>query len=192
MFEIVNFLSKRRSVTAKMMSEGNLSQEHLDLILNAGLRVPDHGAVKPWKICVIRGKGRKKFDEKVILTEYMKNNSDASSEILKMESTRFQRANTIIAVISSPIPNHKIPQWEQILSAGAVCTTILYSAQSLGYAAQWITEWYAYNANVIKKLGGNPINDKIAGFVYIGEKYREPKERSRPNINEYVNYYEFK
>ena len=189
MTNILNFLSKRRSVTAKRMDEGFVSDEHLQQILNVGLRVPDHGAVKPWKICVIKGERRKIFDEQIILKEFKKNCDNKTPELIKMESTRFQRAHTVIAILSTPELKHKIPEWEQILSAGAVCTTILYAAQSLGYAAQWVTEWYAYNKNVIIELGGNPTKDNIAGFIYIGSKNKDPKERTRPIKDDYVTYY---
>jgi nitroreductase len=189
MSKTIDFLSTRRSVTAKMMKPGHVKKEDLDLILNTGLRVPDHGGLKPWKLVVIHGNRRKIFDEEVILREYKANNNNPSPEMIKMESSRLQRADTIIAIISNTVEHSKIPKWEQILSCGAVCTTILYAAQSLDYAAQWVTEWYAYNANVITKLGGNPVNDKIAGFIYIGEKNVEPKERSRPNLDDYINYY---
>ena len=66
------------------------------------------------------------------------------------------------------------------LSAGAVCSNILTAAQSLGYAAQWLTEWYSYNETMIRELGGDPQTDKIAGFIYIGDKDKEPIERRRP------------
>ena len=74
------------------------------------------------------------------------------------------------------------------LSAGAVCTTLLYAAQSLGYAAQWLTEWYAYNDNLLRKLGGVPGRDRIAGFIYIGEKTSKPIERTRPELDSVVSY----
>jgi len=189
MSDILDFLSTRRSVTAKRMKEGNVLDEHLQLILNVALRVPDHGGVKPWKICVIKGESRKIFDKKIILNEFLKNNNNASEELIKMESSRFQRAHTVISILSTPELDHKIPEWEQVLSAGAVCTTILYAAQSFGYAAQWVTEWYAYNANIIKELGGDPVKDKFAGFIYIGSKDNEPKERNRPNKDDYISYY---
>ena len=121
--------------------------------------------------------------------EYISNNINATSDMLKMESSRFQRADKIIAVLSTPVQHPKILEWEQILSAGAMCTTILYAAQSLGYAAQWITEWYAYNKNIIAELGGDPIKDKIAGFIYVGVKNRNPKERVRPDPNDYISFY---
>jgi len=189
MSKTIDFLSSRRSVTAKMMKQGHVKKEDLDLILNTGLRVPDHGGLKPWKVIVFKGNSRKKFDEEVIFKEYKSNNTNPTPEIIKMESSRLQRADTVIAIMTNTVKHSKIPEWEQTLSCGAVCTTILYASQSLGYAAQWVTEWYSYNANIITSLGGNPKTDKIAGFIYIGEKFKEPKERSRPNFDEHINYY---
>ena len=86
MSKTVDFLSTRRSVTAKMMKPGHVKKEDLDLILNTGLRVPDHGGLKPWKVIVFRGNSRKKFDEEVILKEYKANNTSPTPEIIKMET----------------------------------------------------------------------------------------------------------
>ena len=185
---IINFLKKRRSIVAKKIAVGRVLKKDLITILEIGTRVPDHGGLNPWKIKVIQGSKRKILDEKVILKEFKSKNKQAEKKILSFESRRFQRAHTILVVFSSPVFHKKIPEWEQILSAGAVCTNLLTAAQGLGYAAQWLTEWYAYNKSLIKALGGNPKKDKIAGFIYIGKKVIEPKERNRPNLDEIVEY----
>ena len=184
----LDFLKTRRSVTAKKMTRGNVTEDHLRQILEAGIRVPDHGALKPWKLKVIKGAKQKQLDEEVIFAEFIKANPDASPENQFIERNRFQRADTVIAVISSPVEHKSITEWEMYLSAGAVCTTLLYAAQSLGYAAQWLTEWYAYNDNLLRKLGGVPGRDRIAGFIYIGEKASKPIERTRPELDSVVSY----
>ena len=184
----LDFLKTRRSVTAKKMARGNVTEDHLRQILEAGIRVPDHGALKPWKLRVIKGATQKQLDEEVIFAEFIKANPDASSETQSIEKKRFQRADTVIAVISSPVEHKSITEWEMHLSAGAVCTTLLYAAQSLDYAAQWLTEWYAYNDNLLQRLGGVPGKDRIAGFIYIGEKTSMPIERIRPDFDSVVSY----
>ena len=184
----LDFLKTRRSVTAKKMARGNVTEDHLRQILEAGIRVPDHGALKPWKLKVIKGATQKQLDEKVIFAEFIKANPDASAETQSIEKNRFQRADTVIAVISSPVEHKSITEWEMHLSAGAVCTTLLYAAQSLDYAAQWLTEWYAYNDNLLQRLGGVPGKDRIAGFIYIGEKTSTPIERTRPAFDSVVSY----
>ena len=184
----LDFLKTRRSVTAKKMTRGNVSEDHLRQILEAGIRVPDHGALKPWKLKVIKGATQKRLDEEVIFAEFIKANPDANAETQSIEQNRFQRSDTVIAVISSPVEHKSITEWEMHLSAGAVCTTLLYAAQSLDYAAQWLTEWYAYNNNVLRELGGVPGKDQIAGFIYIGEKTSTPIERTRPDFDSVVSY----
>lgn len=184
----LDFLKTRRSVTAKKMARGNVTEDHLRQILEAGIRVPDHGALKPWKLKVIKGATQKQLDEEVIFAEFIKANPDASAETQSIEKNRFQRADTVIAVISSPVEHKSITEWEMHLSAGAVCTTLLYAAQSLDYAAQWLTEWYAYNDNLLRELGGVPGKDRIAGFIYIGEKTSTPIERTRPDFDSVVSY----
>ena len=184
----IDFLGNRRSVTAKKMATGKVNKSHLRQILSVGIRVPDHGALKPWRLVVITGSKRKQIDEKVIFPEFIKANPHSSAENQLIEKNRLQRADVVIAVISSPVKHKSIPKWEMQLSAGAVCTTLLYAAQSLGYAAQWLTEWYSYNPKMLKTMGGDPSKDKIAGFIYIGEKVTTPIERTRPNFETVVSY----
>ena len=183
-----NFFTQRRSVLAKKMSSKNIPDEDLNKILAAGIRVPDHGALNPWKISVIKGDKLKLIDENIILTEFKKENPNASETQLEMESKRFQRASIILAVLSTPVEHPKIPKWEMTLSSGAVCMNLLSCAQSLGYAAQWLTEWYAYNKKMIEYLGGRPEIDKISGFIYLGHKLEEPMERRRPDPQKVISY----
>ena len=94
----------------------------------------------------------------------------------------------MIAVLSTPVDHPSIPLWEMHLSSGAVCMNLLSCAQSLGYAAQWLTEWYSYNDKMLTYLGGRIGIDKISGFIYIGHTTEEPKERKRPTPADVVNY----
>ena len=183
-----NFFSQRRSVLARKMSTKEIPNEHLQKILEAGIRVPDHGALNPWKIKVITGDKLRYIDENIILNEYKKINPTANEIQLETESKRFQRASVILTVLSTPVEHPKIPEWEMTLSSGAVCMNLLSCAQSLGYAAQWLTEWYAYNDKVLEYLGGRLGIDKISGFIYLGHKTEEPNERSRPEPNKVISY----
>ena len=185
----IDFLGNRRSVTAKKMVRGNINKDHLRQILSVGIRVPDHGALKPWRLVVITGEKRKQIDEEVIFPEFIMASPHASAEKQSIEKTRLQRADVVIAVISSPVEHKSIPKWEMQLSAGAVCTTLLYAAQALDYAAQWLTEWYSYNKKMLETLGGEPGRDQIAGFIYIGEKVTAPTERTRPNVETIVSFF---
>jgi len=188
--DVIQFLQMRRSVVAKKMLPVAPSETDLENIISCGLRVPDHSNVQPWKIVVIQGEARKHFDEQVILRAAEKSSTETLNDTtIQLESQRMQRSGAVLAVVCSFVVPHKIPVWEQQLSAGAVCSHLLIAAQSLDYAAQWITEWPAYNPDVIAALGGNPASDRIAGFIHIGKKQNQPDERKRPVKEEKVSYW---
>ena len=188
MYEIINFLKTRRSTTAKTMISGHINESDLNDILACGIRVPDHGALNPWSLTVIKDKARYRIGKEILAPEYMLKNPEATEEEIDFEKNRFLRASAVIAVLFKPVSHPKIPSWEMELSTGAVCSNILVAAQSLGYAAQWLTEWYSYNDRMIKVVGGNPETDKLAGFIYIGDKEKEPVERRRPKTENVIKF----
>ena len=188
MNNLINFLKTRRSTTAKNMISGHIKESDLNDILACGIRVPDHGALNPWSLTVISDKARSRIGKEILVPEYILNYPEATKEEINFEKKRFLRASVIIAVLFKPVSHPKIPFWEMELSTGAVCTNLLLAAQSLGYAAQWLTEWYSYNDKMIKTVGGNPETDKLAGFIYIGDKEKEPVERRRPKAENVIKF----
>ncbi len=187
MNEIIKFLKTRRSTTAKTMKVGHIEESDLNDILACGIRVPDHGALNPWFLTVIKDDARSRIGKEILVPEYIQNNPEATEEEIDFEKNRFLRASAVIAVLFKPVSDSKIPSWEMALSTGAVCSNILIAAQSLGYAAQWLTEWYSYNDRMIKEVDGKPGTDKLAGFIYIGNKVKEPVERRRPKTEKVIN-----
>ena len=188
MNDLINFLKSRRSTTAKTMISGHIKESDLNDILACGIRVPDHGALNPWSLTVISDKARSRVGEEILAPEYILNYPEATKEEINFEKKRFLRASVVIAVLFKPVSHKKIPLWEMELSTGAVCSNILVAAQSLGYAAQWLTEWYSYNDKMIRAVGGNPETDKLAGFIYIGDKEKEPIERRRPKSEKVIKF----
>lgn len=191
--DVIDFLQSRRSVVAKKMLPNSPSEQHIQEILKCGLRVPDHSNVQPFRIIVLKGEAREKFSQQVILPaakQRAKNTNDPLNETLEaLELGRMQRSGVVLTVLFKPVIPHKIPTWEQQLTCGAVCSHLLIAAQSLGYAAQWLTEWPAYDHTVIEALGGAAESDQVAGFIHIGEKAEEPSERKRPVAEDIIHYW---
>ena len=129
--EIIDFLTQRRSVTAKNMTDPGPDDDQLQQILAAGIRVPDHGRLGPWQFIVIKGDARAKFGD-VLADAFEKANDDTFDELLEIERERFQRAPVVVAVTSRVVKEHKIPEWEQQLSSGAACMNMLNAAHAMG------------------------------------------------------------
>ncbi len=178
--EARRLLALRRSTPVDLLTEPGPSSDQLQAILKVAARVPDHRRVVPFRFIVIAGAGRERAG--AILAEALrKADPDADETRLKGEATRFLRAPIVIAVVSSVDASHKTPEWEQVLTAGAVCQNLLLAASAHGFAASWVTEWASYDLNVMSALGLLP-HERIAGFIYIGSARSNPKERPRPDM----------
>lgn len=179
--DAIGLLLSRRSGSAKAMTGPGPDEAALRQILAAAARVPDHGKLAPWRFINFEGDARAAMGE--MLAEVVKaNEPDASSERLAVERARFLRAPVVVAVVARPREAIHIPEWEQWLSAGAVCQTMLIAAHALGFVGNWLTEWYAYNPTVKERLGLKP-GERIAGFIYIGRPAVPLEERPRPRLD---------
>ncbi|MBL4601598.1 MAG: nitroreductase [Emcibacteraceae bacterium] len=183
--ETLDFLMLRRSLTVKDIIGPGPSSMQTEQILKIGSRVPDHKKQVPWRYLTFEGNARSEIGE-ILRDVFAKNNPDTTEDLLKFEANRFMRAPLIVAVISKATANNpKVPEWEQILTAGAVCQNILLAASAMGFAGQWLSEWYAYDKDVLSALSINE-DERIAGFIYIGTATKEPAERGRPDLGELI------
>jgi nitroreductase len=181
----LDLLLTRRSGSAKTMTGPGPSPAQLDAILTAAARVPDHGKLFPWRFIVFEGDGRKRMGE-LLVESLRETEPQATEERLDMERHRFLRAPVVVAVVSRVRESIPIPEWEQILSAGAACQTLLIASHALGFVANWITEWCAYHPAVRDRLGLKS-GERIAGFVYIGHSAQPLEERVRPDMAKIVS-----
>lgn len=185
----IDYLLTRRSVKAKELSEPAPSKKELEVILRAATRVPDHGKLAPWRIKVVHKNGQKKLGKLFAKRFAELNPKDATEKHAIHEQERATRAPLLLVVLSTPVESIKAPLWEQHMSVGAVCMNILHAANMLGYSANWLTEWPAFDYDIKQALGGKD-EDKIAGFIYIGTASEKPEERERPNLKYIVSTYD--
>ena len=185
MLTALDLLLTRRSVPPAGLEPPGPDGEVLRSILVAATRVPDHGKLEPWRLILFRGTAREDFGS-ILADAFAAANPEAEPKQIAFEKHRFLRAPLVIAVVSAPRPHDKIPEWEQRLSAAAVCCNLLHAAHASGFAASWITEWYAYNEGVRGALSLTS-DERIAGFVYIGTEQTRPPERPRPRLDKVVH-----
>ena len=185
--DALQLLKTRRSVKPTELLGPAPSAAEIDTLLSIASRVPDHGKLTPWRFIVFTGDARLAAGE-AIVSAFRTDRPDATPEQIEFERTRLARAPLVIAVVSRAGPHVKIPEWEQQLSAGASAMSLVLAAHALGYAASWITEWYAYDRRVLDALGV-AASERIAGFVHIGRAAKPPEERDRPKLADIVTHY---
>ncbi|MCY7313995.1 MAG: nitroreductase [Pseudoxanthomonas sp.] len=175
----LQILNARRSLPSRQLGEPGPDQTTLLAMLQAAVRVPDHGKLVPFRFLRIAGDARMALGESLVARALALDPEAPQAAVLK-DRERFNHAPVIVAVIARLTPGHKVPEQEQLLSAGSVCFALLQSAQALGFGAQWLTGWAAYDPAIAASLGLQP-GEKIVGFIHIGTPRLEVPERDRPD-----------
>jgi nitroreductase len=185
--DALTLLKTRRSVNLDDLVGPGPSADEIATMLTVAARVPDHGKLAPWRFIVFEADARLKAGDK-IAAAFHADHPQAKPEFVEMERMRLARAPLVIAIVSRAGPHVKIPEWEQVLSAGAAAMNLVVAAHALDYAAKWITEWYAYDRRVLDALG-LASHERIAGFVHIGRPAQRPEDRARPSLADVVTHY---
>jgi len=182
--DAIDLLKNRRSIKPRDMGGPGPSPAELETILTIGARVPDHGKLAPWRFIIFEGDARARAGD-VIARVFAGKNPQATPAELDVEKRRLTDAPLVIAVVSFTKPHPKVPAWEQELSAGASAMNIVTAATALGYGANWLTGWFAFDRDVLDGLGLKP-DEKLAGFIHIGNVSKPSEDRPRPALSEIV------
>ncbi len=180
----IALLQRRRSVPPMTMAGPGPTRDEMDVILGVAARVPDHGKLVPWRFIVIEGDARARAGE-VIAAVFAADNPDAAPARLDVERKRLGHAPAVVAVVSRAAPHVKIPEWEQLMSAGSAAMNLVVAANALGFVTAWLTEWYSYDARVGAALGLGG-QERLVGFVHIGCPTVTVEDRVRPVMADIV------
>ncbi len=175
--EVLAFLERRRSASAQTLTAPGPDAATLDRLLTLAARVPDHGKLAPWRFIVLDGEPKRAFAAAAERIAVARPDADKAGASL----VKLRNPPTSVVVVSRAAPGGKIPVWEQELSAGAVCATLLYAAHAAGFGANWITDWYSDDAGTLTLLGIGE-GERVAGFIHIGTPTDAPLERVRPEL----------
>ena len=146
-------------------------------ILTMAARVPDHGKLEPWRFVVLERAALARLAP--LLAAHVAAGG-ADDKMVEKARSAFD-SPLIVAVISGPVDSPKIPQWEQFLSAGAVCLGLLNAALAAGFGAAWLTGPAAQPEFAHEHLGVGD-TEQVVGLIHIGQRGNPPPERPRPDV----------
>ncbi len=169
----------RLSTPSRQLGPPGPDDAQLSRMLRAAVHVPDHGRLAPWRFLRIRGEARAALG-RALASRLLEREPDAPVDKQTKERERFSHAPCVIAVIARITPGHKIPESEQLQSGSCVCFSLLQAAHALGFGAQWLTGWAAYDPKILELLGLGA-NEHVLGFIHIGSIVTPQPERDRPD-----------
>ncbi|MEO0999471.1 MAG: nitroreductase family protein [Pseudomonadota bacterium] len=178
--EALDFLLTRRSRPAKTLTGPGPGREALRTLLTAAARSPDHGKLEPWRFIVLE---RAALTRLSALTDRLGAARGRDAEQCAKDRVGFDRAPVAVAVVASPKPSEKIPEVEQLYSAGAVCLALLNAALAAGWGANWLSNWMATDEAWLAEGLGLAPGETVAGFLHIGTETIAPPERPRPDLD---------
>ena len=182
--DALELLKTRRSLKPVDLVGPPPSKAEIETLLTVASRVPDHGKLTPWRFIVFEGDARARAGD-IIAQVFAKKNPSAPTADIEVEKRRLMDAPLVIAVVSFTRPHPKVPAWEQELSAGASAMNIVTAATALGYGANWLTGWFAFDRDVLDGLGVKA-DEKLAGFIHIGTPAKPAEDRPRPALSDIV------
>jgi nitroreductase len=175
----LNDLRARLSTPSRQLGVPGPGHAELLRMLEVAVHVPDHGRLAPWRFLRIEGGARAALG-RALVARLLEREPDAPAAKCDKERERFNHAPCVIAVIAMLTPNHKIPESEQLQSGSCVCFALLQAADALGFGAQWLTGWAAYDASILELLGVGA-NERVLGFIHIGTVITPQPDRERPD-----------
>jgi len=176
---LLDVLDSRISAPSRQLSGPGPDHDQVLRMLRSAVRVPDHGRLAPWRFVRIDGDARGALGD-VLARRSRERDPDASNAVVDKDRQRFSHAPVVIAVIGCLHKDHKIPEVEQLLSGGSVCFALLLAAQAMGFGAQWLTGWAAYDP-VVRETLGIAHDEQVLGFIHIGSVAATIPERVRPD-----------
>jgi nitroreductase len=172
-------LNARRSVPAKQLDAPGPDEATLARILEAAVRVPDHGKRVPFRFLRLQGDARHALGE-YLAARTLARDPEAGDAAIEKDRKRFSHAPLVLVVVAKQGPDEKIPASERFSTASCVCFALLQAAQACGFGAQWLTGWPAYDRGVLDLLGLAE-DECVAGFLHIGTPKLDAPERDRPD-----------
>jgi nitroreductase len=172
-------LFARHSTPSRQIGLPGPGHDQVLHMLEVAVHVPDHGRLAPWRFLRIAGDARAKLGL-ALADRLLEREPDPPEARIAKERERFNHAPCVIAVIARLTPDHKIPESEQIQSGSCVCFSLLQAADALGFGAQWLTGWAAYDPNILELLGVGA-NERVLGFIHIGTAVAPQPDRERPD-----------
>lgn len=175
----LEFLLTRRSRPAKTLSTPVPDRDALMVLLTAAARTPDHGKLEPWRFIVLEKPALQRLADLVPGRGLA---LGREAEQITKAVAQFASADLAVAVISSPKSSDKIPEIEQVYSAGAVCLALLNAALAAGWGANWLSGWPSHDRGFVADGLGLAPHETVAGFIHLGTETSAPPERPRPDI----------
>jgi nitroreductase len=183
MNDTIDLLKRRRSLAPQFLEGPAPDAATIETLLAIAARVPDHGKLAPWRFVLFEGDARARAGA-VIEGLARADDPEMNADRLRVERERLTRAPLVVGVVSRAAPHFKIPEWEQVMSAGAVCMNLIVAATALGFGACWLRGGRPGRGREIRRADPyRPCHDQARGSrAARARRHRQPFLGEAPRV----------
>ena len=181
----LDFLLSRRSRPAKTLIAPAPARAALRPLLPAAARTPDHGKLAPWRFIVLERPALARLAD---FAEARGKELGMAEDACSKARAQYDQGHLAVAVIAAPKESEKIPEIEQIYSAGAACLALLNAALASGWGAHWLSGWPSHDRTFIEEGLGLEAHETVAGLIFLGTERATPPERPRPDLDQITTW----
>lgn len=144
-------------------------------LIEAAASVADHAALRPWRIIAVRGESRRRVGE--ALAEAAGLEGLAADKM----AAKPLRAPLLLAIVVSPKPSIKVPEWEQDAVAAGVAHALSLVLDEAGWGVMWRTGLFT-RSEPVRRVHRLEPGERLLGWLYVGGKYDEAPTGRRPTL----------
>jgi len=163
---------RRRRSQPSVTNDAPTKRELLPLI-EAAASVADHGSLRPWRLIALRGAARARLGHAIVEATGLE--GGAADKM----AAKPLRAPLLIAIVVSPKPSHKVPEWEQEAVAAGVAHALSLVLDEAGWGVIWRTGHYTRSAPV-HRMHDLADGERLLGWLYVGGKQKHKSGRRKP------------
>ena len=181
---LLKVIKSRRSIMPNQYNDLNVSDEEINLILEAANWAPTHKKTEPWRFKVLKNKTKNDLG-KFLAEKYKDENNNFSKFKYNNLIEKAKSSSIVILICMQRDPIKSIPEWEEIASVSMSVQNMWLMATSLNIGSYWSSPKLISSIGKFTPLGKG---EKCLGIFYMGKYDEETISRNPGPIEKKVSW----
>ena len=183
------FIARRRSIFPPSYTGERITEEKIDLLLEAANTAPTHKFTEPWRFKIYADAGKIRFFDFVI--SQLEAAGEPGTKVRKMELFK-TKVSHVIALVMQRHEEAEIPEIEEICAVACAAQNMYLSLDTLEIAGYWSTGMFCFD-EVMREFLQLQAGEQCLGFFITGvpqPDFQLPPLRRKPVANKIERRYE--
>ena len=182
--DLLEIIKSRRSIMPHLFNNLTITNEEINLILEAANWAPTHKKTEPWRFKVLKNKTKNDLG-KFLADKYKEDNNNFSKFKYNNLIEKSKSSSIIILICMQRDPIKSIPEWEEIASVSMSVQNMWLMATNLDIGSYWSSPKLISSIDEFTPLSKG---EKCLGIFYMGKYDEESISRNPGPIEKKVSW----